>query len=412
MKAYKGNIVYTKNRNKFEIVEDGYILVDNKKIIEVTDKKPNCEIVDWTGKIIIPAFNDIHVHAPQYPNKGLGYDEELLPWLNTYTFPTEAKYKDIEFADKIYKEFINNLWKNGIMRSVIFSTLHEEGTIKLFDLLKESNLSAYVGKVNMDRNSNDDLTETKEDSIEITKRIIDKYKDEEKIKPIITPRFVPSCTDDLMEELSELIKETKLPVQSHLSENRGEVAWVKELHPNSEDYASVYNKYNMFGQTPTVMAHCVYCTENEKKLLKENGVFVAHCPTSNLNLMSGIAPIKEYLDRGIKVGLGTDVSGGHTFNIMQVMVSAIQSSKMHWLYVNENKEPLTIEEAFYLATKGGGEFFGKVGSFEKDYLFDALVVEIEGESIKDKIEKLIYNGDDRNILVRYIDGEEVKKPFK
>ena len=417
MKAYKGNIIYTESPWDFKIHEDSYVLVEDGFIKDIVKEKPDCEIEDFGDKLIIPAMNDIHIHAPQFSNSGIGYDEELLPWLNKYTFPTEAKFKDKDIAEKIYKRFVELLWRYGTMRSVVFASLHKDATETLFDLFKEAGLAAYIGKVNMDRNSVDELTETKEDSLKATKEIIEKYRNEEFVKPIITPRFVPSCTDELMEGLQKIILDEKLPVQSHLSENKGEIAWVKELHPDSENYGSVYDKYDMFGTTPTIQAHCVYCTEEEKKMMEEKDVYVAHCPTSNLNLMSGIAPIKEYLERGIKVGLGTDVAGGHTFNLWQVLTSAIQSSKMHWLYVDDSKDPLTTSEAFYIATKGGGEFFGKVGSFEKDYAFDALV--IDDSDLKDfdinpqeRLEKLIYMGDDRHIIKRFLQGKEIKEPFK
>lgn len=416
MKAYKGNIIFTKDASDFSIYEDSYILVEDGKVKDIVKEKPDCEIEDFGDKLIIPAFNDIHIHAPQFTNSGIGYDEELIPWLNKYTFPTEAKYADPEFAEKIYKRFIEILWRYGSMRSVVFSSLHKEGTEILFDLFKESGMGAYIGKVNMDRNSVDELTETTEDSLKVTREIIEKYRDEKLVKPIITPRFVPSCTNELMEGLQEIINEEKLPVQSHLSENHGEVAWVKELHPDIETYGEVYDKYDMFGTTPTIQAHCVYCTEKEKQMMEKQDVYVAHCPTSNLNLMSGLAPIKEYLERGIKVGLGTDVSGGHTFNMMQVIASAIQVSNMYWLYVDKDKAPLTTSEAFYIATKGGGEFFGKVGSFEKDYAFDALV--IDDSDLKDldinpkeRLEKVIYMGEDKHIVKRFLEGNVIEKPF-
>ena len=416
MKAYKGNIIFTKDASDFSIYEDSYILVEDGKVKDIVKEKPDCEIEDFGDKLIIPAFNDIHIHAPQFTNSGIGYDEELIPWLNKYTFPTEAKYADPEFAEKIYKRFIEILWRYGSMRSVVFSSLHKEGTEILFDLFKESGMGAYIGKVNMDRNSVDELTETTEDSLKVTREIIEKYRDEKLVKPIITPRFVPSCTNELMEGLQEIINEEKLPVQSHLSENHGEVAWVKELHPDIETYGEVYDKYDMFGTTPTIQAHCVYCTEKEKQMMEKQDVYVAHCPTSNLNLMSGLAPIKEYLERGIKVGLGTDVSGGHTFNMMQVIASAIQVSNMYWLYVDKDKAPLTTSEAFYIATKGGGEFFGKVGSFEKDYAFDALV--IDDSDLKDldinpkeRLEKVIYMGEDKHIVKRFLEGNLIEKPF-
>lgn len=411
MKAYKGNIVFTKEKDIFTIHDNSYILVDKGKVVNIVKEKPSCPIEDYSGKIIIPAFSDVHLHAPQHPNEGLGYDAELLPWLNKYTFPTEATFNDKAVANKIYEDFIFNVWKNGLTRTVVFSSLHEEATETLFDLYEKSGLYAYIGKVNMDRNSIDALSESMEESFEVSKRIIEKYKNGKRVKPIITPRFVPSCSDALMEKLQILIKKTGLPVQSHLSENMGEIAWVSELHPECKNYASVYAKYDMMGTTPTVMAHCIHCTEEEKDLLKKGDVMVAHCPTSNLNLMSGLAPIRDYLDRGIRVGLGSDVAGGHTLNMFEIMVSAIHVSKMYNIYVDNTKAPLKSQEAFYLATKGGGSFFGKVGSFEEGYSFDALVIDIDPElSTEQRMEKLIYLGDDRNIVERFAEGEKLINP--
>lgn len=410
MKSYRGTIVYPAGKHELVALQDGYILVEDGIVQSVTQQRPDCEVTDYSGKLILPAFCDLHLHAPQYPNCGLGYDEELLPWLEKYTFPTELKAKDVQYARGIYQNFIKNLWKYGLLHSVVFSSIHEESTDLLFELFKEAGLMAYVGKVNMDRNSQE-LEEETEESLQATERLISKYGREEKIKPIITPRFVPSCSNSLMEGLQKLIERYELPVQSHLSENKKEVEWVCQLHPECPNYASVYDKYSMLGYRKTVMAHCIYCTEEEKELLQRESVFVAHCPTSNLNLKSGIAPIREYLERGIQVGLGTDVAGGETFNMMRVMVAAIWSSKMYQIFLDEKKLPLTVEEAFYLATKGGGEFFGKTGSFERGYYFDALIVDAQGESAKEKLEAFVYQGDDRNILLRYLHGEVLPEPF-
>lgn len=411
MKAYFGDIVFTKEKDEFSIFDNSYILVQDGKVKGIVKDRPSCPFEDYSGKLIIPAFSDIHLHAPQHPNEGLGYDVPLLPWLNKYTFPTEAKYNDTAFSELIYRDFVEKLWLNGITRSVVFSSLHEDSTELLFDLFKKSGLYAYIGKVNMDRNSIDVLNESEEDSIAISRRIIKRHIGEDKVKPIITPRFVPSCTNKLMEDLQDLIKETDLPVQSHLSENPGEIAWVKELHPECPNYASVYKKYDMMGTNPTIMAHCIHCDEDEKKLLENKNVMVAHCPTSNLNLMSGLAPIREYLERGIRVGLASDVSGGHTLNMFEIMVSAIQVSKMYGIYVDRDKAPLKSQEVFYLATKGGGSFFGKVGSFEEGYEFDALVVDIDpGLDTASRMEKLIYLGDDRNIVERFAGGQKLANP--
>lgn len=422
LKILKGNIVFTKNKDKFEVFEDSHIIIKDGKVLDIqkalSDEYKNIEVEDLGDKIIIPGFNDIHLHAPQYPNLGLGLDKELLPWLETYTFPEEAKNIDPEYAKKEYKLFVKSLWKYGTTRAVVFASLHQKATEILMDYFNEVGMGAYVGKVNMNRNSPDNLIETTKDSIKRTENILKKYNDKNAlVQPIITPRFVPSCDTELMNALGNLAEKYDVKVQSHLSENKGEIAWVKDLHPESKNYADVYDKAKLFGQQPTVMAHCIYVTEDEMDLMAKNQVYVAHCPTSNFNLSSGIAPIRKFLNKNIPVGIGTDISAGHTVSMMTTIVTAIQASKMYWLYVNDDEECLSTTEAFYLATKGGGSFFGKVGSFEKDYEFDALVIDDSSLSdynkrtIEERIQRFIYTGDDRQISKRYVRGKELKEPF-
>ena len=417
IKIYKGNIIFTETPKKFSILKNGYIIVENTKIIKTSeildDIYKNFEIIDFGNKLIIPGFVDIHLHAPQYENLGLGYDKELLPWLNTYTFPEEAKFSDIHYSEKIYPKFIEALYQNGTTRSVIFSSLHVEATEVLMDLFKKSGLGAYIGKVNMDRNSPSFLIENSEKSLSDTEYLIKKYASEDSlVKPIITPRFVPSCTPELMNGLSYLSEKYNIPIQSHLSENPSEIEWVKELHSDVSSYAEVYNKYKLFGNRPTIMAHCIHNTDDEIKLMKENNIFVAHCPTSNFNLSSGIAPIRKFLNNDINVGLGTDIAAGHTISMMETIVSAIHASKIYNVYIDKQLPALTFSEAFYLATKGGGKFFGNIGSFESGYDFDALIIDDselinEPKNIQERLEKFIYSSAKEYITNIFVAGNEI-----
>lgn len=367
--------------------------------------------------MIIPSFVDLHFHVPQFPNRGLGLDKELLPWLEKYIFPEEGKYNDIEYAEKVYRKLIYELWKVGTTRVSLFSSIHKESTELLFDLFIKSGLGAYIGKVNMNRNTPDYILEDTKTSIRETEEIILKYKNKSDIvKPIITPRFVPTCTSELLKGLGDLSIKYNIPVQSHLSENTNEIEWVKELEPEFKDYASVYNEFSLFGQTKTIMAHCIYNTDEEIELMAKNKVYAAHCPNSNYNLSSGIMPVRKFLDTDIPIGLGTDISAGHETSIQKVMVSAIQASKIKWLETNKKYKPISTSEAFYLGTKGGGSFFGKVGSFENGYDFDALVIDdsnlgdINNLTLEERIQRFIYIGDDRNIVERYVQGRKIKEP--
>lgn len=419
--VFHGDIVFTSNMGNFDIYENSYILVEDGMVVEIKkhleDSYKDYEMKDYSGKLIIPGFSDIHLHAPQYPNRGLGMDKELIPWLNTYTFPEEAKYSDLEYAEGVYKKLIKDLWKEGTTRSAVYSSVHLEGTKLLMDMFIKSGLGAYVGKVNMDRNSSDALNESTKKSIADTERLLKEFANKsDLVKPIITPRFLPTCTDDLLNALAKLAMDYDIPIQSHLNENTSEVKWIKELYPDSTTYAGVYDDFGLFGQKKTIMAHCVYNTDEEIDLMAKNGVYAAHCPHSNFNLSSGMMPVRKFIDKGVNIGLGSDISGGHTLRMPDVLIGAIHQSKMNWLLSDKLLKPLSTSEAFYLATKGGGSFFGKVGSFEQGYEFDALIIDVEslnvGKSLttEEKLQKYLYIGTSDNIIHRYVRGARVEEP--
>ncbi len=417
--AVKGNIFYSKDMVTIKVVPDGYIVCETGKVKGVYEVLPDelthINIIDYGDRLIIPGLVDIHTHAPQYSFRGLGMDLELIDWLNQNAFPEEAKYSDMEYARRAYAIFVNDLKKSATTRACIFGTIHVDATIILMDLLEATGLKCMVGKVNMDRNSPEYICESGAGSIENTKKWLresaDKYKN---IRPILTPRFLPACSDWLLKELSHIRKEYGCPVQSHLSENIAEVEWVKALFPKARNYGDAYDSFGLFGkEAPTVMAHCVYTNGEEMKLIKKNGVFVAHCPESNINLSSGIAPVRAYINERIPVGLGTDMAAGSSNSIFKAMTKAIQVSKLKWKLADRSLKPLTIDEAFYLGTKGGGAFFGKVGSFEEGYEFDAVVLD-DGNllhpqplTLKQRLERIIYLSDDRNIVAKYAAGKHI-----
>ena len=419
--VYKAHILYTKEKSHFEVLENGYIAVDTEgRVAGVASNLAglNCgdaKVVDFGNKLLIPAMNDMHVHAPQVHNQGVAMDLELLPWLQNYTFPEESKYADVEYAERMYRRFLHTQWLFGTMRSVVFGTVHTESTRKLMHLYQETGMGALVGKVAMNRNCPDTLSEDVEAAVAGNESLIAEFnRPGARVRPIITPRFVPSCTPELLKACGELAAKYQLPVQSHLSENTSEIAWVAELEPDSENYGDAYNRYGLFGQTPTIMAHCVWTHGKELELMKRNGVMVAHCPTSNFNIASGMAPIRTFLDEGLRVGLGSDISGGHDLNMFRMLVYAIQVSKMQYQQ-NHDKAFLTLPEIFWIATKSAGSFFGKVGSFEPGYDFDALVIDDDilypdEYSLIHRLERFIYLGDDRQIVHRFCCGREVPEP--
>lgn len=415
-KVYKAHILYTKERNRFEVLENGYVAVDaDGRVSEVASdlKSLDCgdsEVTDFGDCLLIPAMNDLHVHAPQYRNQGIAMDLELLPWLQNYTFPEEMKYADLGYAERMYRRFVHDLWRFGTMRACVFATIHTDSTRLLMRIFQEAGMGALVGKVAMNRNCHEGLSEPVEEMVLGYEDLITEFNHPEAlVRPIITPRFVPSCTSEMLRACGELAAKYQLPVQSHLSENKDEVALVQNLE--NTWYGDAYNRYGLFGQTPTVMAHCVWTDGEELELMRLNNVMVAHCPTSNLNVSSGMAPIRQFLNEGLRVGLGSDVSGGHDLNIFRIMVYAIQVSKMYYQQ-NHDRSFLTLSEAFWMATKSAGSFFGRVGSFEPGYEFDALVIDDsdlnhDNYSLLERLERYIYLGDDRQIKHRFCRGKEI-----
>ena len=420
-KVYKAHILFTKEKSSFEVLENGYVAVgEDGRVIGVagdlaSGDAEGAELVDFGNRLLIPAMNDMHVHAPQVHNQGVAMDLELLPWLQNYTFPEESKYADINYAERMYRRFLHTQWLFGTMRSVVFGTVHTESTRILMKLYQEAGMGAMVGKVAMNRNCPPALSEDVDGAVEGNEALIKEFnKPDALVRPIITPRFVPSCTPELLQACGELAAKYQLPVQSHLSENTSEIAWVAQLEPDSENYGDAYNRYGLFGQTPTIMAHCVWTNGKELELMKRNGVMVAHCPTSNFNIASGMAPIRTFLEEGLRVGLGSDISGGHDLNMFRMLVYAIQVSKMQYQQ-NPKKAFLTLPEIFWIATKSAGSFFGKVGSFEPGYDFDALVIDDEvlhpdEYSLLHRLERFIYLGDDRQITHRFCRGKEIPEP--
>ncbi len=416
----KGTVCYSQSPHALVTLPDAYLVCEEGVCAGVFAGWPEAyrafPLTDCGTKLIVPGLIDLHVHAPQYAFRGLGMDLELLEWLAAHTFPEESKYRDLGYAREAYTAFVDALTRGPNTRACVFATCHLPATRLLMDLLEASGLVTLVGKVNMDRNAPDGLREASaENSLRDTRAWLEGIeKRYERTAPILTPRFIPSCTDELMRGIAAIQNEWGLPVQSHLSENPGEIAWVRELCPNAAFYGDAYDQFGLFGgDVPTVMAHCVGSDEREIERMSEKGVFVAHCPQSNANLSSGIAPVRRFLSRGLRVGLGSDVAGGCHTSIFRAMADAIQMSKLRWRLVDADDKALSLAEAFYLGTKGGGAFFGKVGSFETGYEFDALVIDDSALAApftltpEERLARVVYSEGESRIVAKYARGRTV-----
>ena len=435
----EGTFIHTK-KGSLEILENHYMLLSpDGKISYLSKEKPSPELLSNLSssfklsktEIIIPGFIDCHIDAPQYINAGCGLDLQLLEWLNKYTFPAESKFNSIEHAQKVYSTVVSRTLSFGTTTACYFATIHNEASLLLAEICNKLGQRAFIGKVSMDRNSPDYYVEKTEDAINNEKKFLENMKNDKNlieknlVSPVITPRFVPSCSPELMTNLGEIGKknENKILIQSHLNENEGEIAWVKEFHPESISYTHVYDDFNLLTNR-TILAHCIHMTEEEIDLIKEKGTSIAHCPNSNFSLLSGCCDVRYLMDKNVKIGLGTDVSGGPSPSLIDSMRNALTCSRT--IYFNKRKDdkdtkykPLTVPEVFYLATEGGAIALGiedKVGNFEIGKDFDGLFVNLNKgsvdcfgqESINDLLDKMVYLADDRNITKVFVKGKIVK----
>ena len=417
MKILKGHLISAPTLGALEIIEHGCLVLDDGGTIKSVEKALpqhiDAEVIDYGDKLIMPSFVDMHLHAPQYPMLGMGMDLPLLDWLNTYTFKTEARFADTDYARRVYRRLAGDLITNGTTRVCMFSSLHTEATWILMEELERAGVTGYVGKVNMDRNALPGvLEETTEASVRETIRWLDGCRFEH-VRPIITPRFTPSCTDELMAELGKIARERGLYVQSHLSENTSEIAWVKELCPDCAQYWESYDRAGLWNDH-TVMAHCVHSDAREREAMREHGVVTAHCAGSNINICSGVAPVRTLLREGNLVTLGSDIAGGALLAMNKVITMSIRASKFRHMQSDGKDEFLTVEEGYYLGSSAGHEYFGGHGGFVPGDYIHAIVVDdsdfteaAHPLSVRERFERAIYMMHRHNIVSVWSEGKNV-----
>ncbi len=418
LEALKGTIIHAPKMGETEIVENGFLLLKDGAIEGVFSALPEgvrpARVYDFTGRLIVPSFTDLHLHAPQYAMLGMGMDLPLIEWLNTYTFKTEAMFADPAFARKVYAALADELIRLGTTRVCIYASTHRQSAHILMEELARAGVTGYVGKVNMDRNTSPELTETTEESLAETRRFIEECREKNypNLRPMITPRFTPACSDALMEGLGQLAQAYGVPVQSHLSENDVEIQWVSALCPDCGQYWESYDRRGLWRKN-TIMAHCVHSDARERRAIREAGVWVAHCADSNTNIYSGVAPVRLMLGEGVNVALGSDIAGGAKLSMFHCMAQTIRASKMRYYYSGKKAEDqfLTVAEAFYLATSAGARYFGAGPGFAGGDLLHAAV--LSDESLPpsraltsfERLERLVYADDPRCVKAVWSDGK-------
>lgn len=383
------------------------------------------------GRLLLPGLVDTHAHAPQYRFMGTGMDLPLLEWLEAYTFPTERKFGDVAFAAATYSAAVKRTLRCGTTTASYFGTIHEAGSEVLAATCAQAGQRALVGKVSMDRNSPDDYRErSAAEAIASAERFVEAVQAASGdagelgalVRPVVTPRFVPTCSQELMEGLGDIATRHGLMVQSHLAESMAEIAWVAELHPEADSYADVYDRYGLMPAAGSYMAHCVHLTEAEAVLMAARGCGVAHCPSSNFALRSGAADVRQLAEWGLTVGLGTDFAGGWSPSMLDAMRMTHVAANVNAFDGGRQSAAgaLSVDELLYMATQGGADVLrmgDSVGSFEVGKEFDALLVDVdapdspvdafEEDGVRARLEKFVFCGDDRNIERVWVRGKLV-----
>ncbi|MGL5403886.1 MAG: guanine deaminase [Acinetobacter sp.] len=400
-------------------LEDGVLITEQGKIRwfgtwnDAQDHLPiNIEIQHYPEQLIIPGMIDTHIHFPQTEMVG-AYGEQLLSWLNTYTFPTEIQFKDKAYASEIAKFFVNELLKNGTTTALVFCTVHPESVDALFEAAEQHQMRLIAGKVMMDRHAPEALCDTVESSYDDSKALIEKWHGQGRALYAITPRFAPTSTPEQLERAGQLKAEyPDVYVHTHLSENKDEIAWVKDLFPAQKGYLDVYHHYGLTGQR-SVFAHCVHLEDAEWQCMHETDSAIAFCPTSNLFLGSGLFPLNKTWQQQVKVGLGTDVGAGTSFSLLQTVNEAYKVQQLQG-------DKLSAYESLYHATLGGAKALDlddKLGNFNVGKEADFVVLNIKptalqqlrqsrSKSLEDSLFALFTIGDDRNVEATYIYGQK------
>ncbi|MBP2197778.1 guanine deaminase [Pantoea cypripedii] len=400
-------------------LEDGVLTLRDGKVVSLeswetaqTHINP-ASLIDLRGKLIVPGFIDTHIHYPQTEMIG-AFGEQLLEWLNQYTFPVESQYHCPDHAAQMSAFFLHQLLANGTTTALVFGTVHPQSVDALFSAAEQLNMRLIAGKVMMDRNAPAYLTETPQDSYQQTRDLIQRWHNRGRLSYALTPRFAPTSSPQLLEKVSQLRAEfPDTWLHTHLSENPQEIAWVKELFPEHEGYLDVYHQHQLTGKR-SVFAHCLHLEDHEWQCLHDTDSSIAFCPTSNLFLGSGLFNIKRCWQQGVRMGIGTDVGAGTTFNLLQTLGEAYKVGQLQ-------RYKLSACEAFYHATLGGAHALDldhAIGNFNPGKEADFVVLDpavsalqqlryANSKDIWEKLFVLMTLGDDRNIAQTWVNGQPV-----
>ena len=427
-KAIRGNFVDFVNvvqsheeiEGSMRHIQDGLLLIKNGKIDWFGPWEDGRHLVpegvtvsDYSGKLIVPGFIDGHIHYPQTEMIG-AYGEQLLEWLNNYTFPTERRYGNIDYAKDKAKFFVNQLLRNGTTTALTFCSVHPESVDALFETAEQINMRMIAGKVMMDRNAPDYLQDTAQSSYDDSKALIKRWHEKGRALYAITPRFAPTSTPEQLDAAAALMKEhPSCYMQTHLSENKNEIAWVKSLFPENSGYLDVYHRRGLTGKR-SVFAHCIHLEEDEWDCMRDTGSVIAFCPTSNFYLGSGLFDWRKAEKNKVRITTSTDVGAGTSFSLIQTLNEAYKVLQMQG-------QKMSAFESLYSATLGSAaalDLQDKIGNFSVGKEADFVVLNPtatplqqlrydNSKSLQDRLFVLFTLGDDRNVYRTYVDGRVV-----
>ncbi|MDR1045238.1 MAG: guanine deaminase [Candidatus Adiutrix sp.] len=417
--TFTGDPFFEDPRDCCTFIEDGLLIMKDGLIESVGPYEERAaEGLDpayYPQAIICPGFIDGHLHFPQIQMIG-AYGEQLIEWLNTYTFVAEQDYADPGHARRAAGVFLAELLRNGTTTAAVYCTVHPQSAEAFFEASSALNTRMIAGKVLMDRNAPEALLDTAESGYEDSRRLLEKWHRHGRQLYAVTPRFAPTSSPEQLRAAARLWREHPGSyLQSHLSENRGELAWVQELFPESRRYLEVYEKFGLLGPR-SAYGHCIHLEEEDFADFRQSGAAMVHCPTSNLFLGSGFFKLFEARrqDRPVKVALGTDVGGGTSFSILRTLNEAYKTARMLGARLN-------AFQGFYLATRGGAEALDladRIGSLAPGCEADLIVLDLKAtplmefrldfaKTLAEKLFVLMTIGDDRAVKATYVAGKKV-----
>jgi guanine deaminase len=409
----------------YEYFDDGLLVVNDGRVEQVGDARtlleglaPEVQLTDYTGRLILPGFIDTHIHYAQ-TDMIAAYGEQLLQWLERYTFPTERRFADRAHASEVAEFFLDELLRNGTTTAMVFATVHRASVDAVFEAADRRGMRLIAGKVMMDRNCPEFLRDTPEGAYEDSKALIEQWHGHGRQLYAVTPRFAPTSTERQLALAGCLLDEhPDVYLQSHVAENKAEVAWVAELYPTSRSYLDVYDRFGLL-RPRAVYAHCIHLDERDRRRMAETGAAMSFCPTSNMFLGSGLFDLRGAHEMGVRVGVGTDVGGGTSFSMLRTLDGAYKVAQL-------GGQTLSPLRAFYMSTLGSARSIyldDRIGNFEGGKEADFVVLDLGAtplvrrrmdntRSLDERLFVLMMLGDDRMVEATYLEGRRahVRRP--